>query len=102
MLKMTHFWVIFGPFLDPEMLFSVYQTGSVVVQKVNQKWVIFSIPRARARARARGDKTGFVLEMPCTRPCMDFPKMTHFWVIFGQFLDPIFGPLFSIFAPFLP
>ena len=52
-------------------------------QFLDQKWVIFRVPRARARARARGDKIDFVLEMPCTRPCMDFPKMTHFGSLFG-------------------
>ena len=53
--------------------------------KVLQKWVIFRIPRARARARARGDKTGFVLETPINRPCMESPRMTHF----DHFLNPI-------------
>ena len=46
------------------------------MSKSDQKWVILG-SLARARARARGDKIDFVLEMPCTRPCMDFPKMTQ-------------------------
>ena len=76
---MTHFWTPFFtkvPFFRQEMFI-----------KVTQKWVIFRIPRARARARARGDKTGFVLETPINRPCMESPKMGHF--------DPFFDPLFS-------
>ena len=67
---MTHFWTPFFtkvPILAPE-----------VVQKVTQKWVIFRIPRARARARARGDKTGFVLEIIATRLCIEIPRMTDF------------------------
>ena len=51
-------------------------------QFLDQKWVIFRVPRARARARARGDKIDFVLEMPCTLPCMGFPQNDPFWVTF--------------------
>ena len=47
------------------------------------KWVIFRFPRARARARARGDKIDFVLEMPFWGFKMDYPKMTHFGSLFG-------------------
>ena len=81
---MTHFWTPFFtkvPILAPE-----------VVQKVTQKWVISRIPRARARARARGDKTGFVLETPINRPCMESPKMGQFDPFFDPFLTKTMGP----------
>ena len=47
-----------------------------------QKWVI-SGSLARARARARGDKIDFVLEMPLLGFKMDYPKMTNFGSFFG-------------------
>ena len=65
-----------------------------MLQKVVQKWVIFRIPRARARARARGDKTGFVLEIIATRLCFEFPKNPDF----DPFLTDVWGAINSDFG----
>ena len=56
-----------------------------MLKRGSKKWVIFRIPRARARARARGDKTGFVLETTINPLETESPKMGHF--------DPLFDPL---------
>ena len=58
-----------------------------MLQKGGQKGVIFRIPRARARARARGDKSGFVLEIIATPLEIEFPKNPDF----DPFLDHFLG-----------
>ena len=52
------------------------------------------VPLARARARARGDKINFVLEMHRSLPCFDVTLGPPKWPLFGQNLDPFLGPLF--------
>ena len=78
MLKMTHFWTI------SETRNARNPAGKWVIlgPKSDPKWVI-SGSLARARARARGDKIDFVLEMPFWGFKMDYPKMTHFGSLFG-------------------
>ena len=81
---MTHFGSLFGPpFLggNPD---SDYLNAYQFLAKNWPKWVILG-SLARARARARGDKIDFVLEMPFWGLKMDFPKMTHFGPLFGPF-----------------
>ena len=89
MLKMTHFGPLFEPFLDTFYLtlmlppWQKWQKGDPKMWPIfGQKWVI-SGSLARARARARGDKIDFVLEMPFWGFKMDYPKMTHFGSLFG-------------------
>ena len=62
-----------------------------MLQKGGQKGVIFRIPRARARARARGDKSGFVLEIIATPLEIEFPRMGQNDPFLTHFLDHFFG-----------
>ena len=75
---MTQKEVILDPFLTQNRSYLRQKS----CPKSDPKWVI-SGSLARARARARGDKIDFVLEMPFWGLKTDYPKMTNFGSFFG-------------------